>query len=193
MPPRDSSDTRSRLLQAGLQEFAARGIAGARVDHIAQIAGISKHGIYTYLGGKDGLFLAVLEACLLQPLAALPFDAADLAGFAGVLFDFYEERPDLARLAARCSIEPIPAHGRALLKDAFETCVQQLREAQLDGWVCTTADPRGLLLTLHALLLPSYSLPQSTRPATDPPDRRRQRRTATIKAVRRLTEFREHA
>jgi AcrR family transcriptional regulator len=43
------------------QEFTAKGLAGARIDTIAKRAGANKRMIYHYFGGKDGLYLAVLE------------------------------------------------------------------------------------------------------------------------------------
>jgi AcrR family transcriptional regulator len=47
---RDAEATRQRLLDAAAEEFAARGIAGARVDRIAQAARSNKAQIYHYFG-----------------------------------------------------------------------------------------------------------------------------------------------
>ena len=44
-----------------MEAFAARGLEGARVDDIAQRAGINKQLVYHYFGSKDGLYTAVLE------------------------------------------------------------------------------------------------------------------------------------
>lgn len=54
--------TRQRILDAALAEFAAKGLAGARVDEIAARAGANKRMIYAYFGAKEELWLAVLEA-----------------------------------------------------------------------------------------------------------------------------------
>jgi AcrR family transcriptional regulator len=59
---RDPERTRAAILDAATQEFTANGLNGARVDAIAQRAGVNKRMIYHYFGGKDGLYLAVLEA-----------------------------------------------------------------------------------------------------------------------------------
>ncbi|BCL80549.1 helix-turn-helix transcriptional regulator [Ktedonobacteria bacterium brp13] len=53
---RDIQETKKRLLNAATNEFARRGIAGARVDRIADLAGCSKALIYDYFGNKDQLF-----------------------------------------------------------------------------------------------------------------------------------------
>src|SRR6476620_3395601 len=58
---RDPVATRRKLLTAARREFAASGLAGARVDEIAARAGVNKQLVYHYFGDKDALYLAVLE------------------------------------------------------------------------------------------------------------------------------------
>jgi len=58
---RDPERTREAILGAAEAEFAAKGLSGARVDAIAARAGANKRMLYHYFGGKDGLYLAVLE------------------------------------------------------------------------------------------------------------------------------------
>ena len=48
--------SRRRILEAAAEEFAERGIAGARVDRIAASSGVNKSQMYSYFGSKDGLF-----------------------------------------------------------------------------------------------------------------------------------------
>ena len=63
MEPRSRDADRSQLaiLASARDEFSARGLAGARMDSIAERAGLNKRLIYYYFGSKDDLFLAVLE------------------------------------------------------------------------------------------------------------------------------------
>jgi TetR/AcrR family transcriptional regulator len=58
---RDSAATAAAILAAALNEFAASGFSGGRVDRIAERAGVNKGMIYHHYGSKEGLFLAVLE------------------------------------------------------------------------------------------------------------------------------------
>ena len=58
---RDPEGMRLRILEAAKQEFAAHGLAGARVDRIAVKAGANKRMLYYHVGKKDELYLAVLE------------------------------------------------------------------------------------------------------------------------------------
>ncbi|KQY46498.1 TetR/AcrR family transcriptional regulator [Cellulomonas sp. Root137] len=93
-----AADTPRRILDAAADEFAERGLAGARVDRIAERAGANKQRIYAYFGSKDQLFDAVIEDRIEQLLDAVPFDAADLPGYAVRILDFNLEHPSLVRL-----------------------------------------------------------------------------------------------
>ena len=58
---RDADRTQQAILRAAMAEFADKGLGGARIDAIAERAGVNKRLIYYYFDGKDPLFLAVLE------------------------------------------------------------------------------------------------------------------------------------
>jgi len=58
---RDPEGMRLRILKAAKEEFAAHGLAGARVDRIAAKAGANKRMLYYHVGKKDELYLTVLE------------------------------------------------------------------------------------------------------------------------------------
>jgi AcrR family transcriptional regulator len=92
-----------------LAEFSAYGIAGARVDRIAQTAGCNKDLIYIYFTNKDTLFATVLKTHLSRAYADLPFTPGDLPGFATSVFDFAVAHPDLMRLMAWRRGSALPA------------------------------------------------------------------------------------
>ncbi|MGO8932789.1 MAG: TetR/AcrR family transcriptional regulator [Terracidiphilus sp.] len=56
-----SAETRGRILDAALSEFAANGLAGARTEHIAVAAGVNKALLYYYFESKEKLYSAALE------------------------------------------------------------------------------------------------------------------------------------
>lgn len=90
--------TRQRILDAATEEFAARGIAGARVDRIAAASGMSKPMLYSHFGAKDRLFDAVFAEHVIANGDRVPFTADDLPGYAAALYDDYLADPALARL-----------------------------------------------------------------------------------------------
>src|ERR1700746_1177916 len=103
--PRDSVATRRRLLQAAREEFTARALAGARVDRISAAANANKAQIYHYFGDKDGLFDAVLESFTEEAVDAVPIDADNLPAYAGHLFDYHLDHPELLRLVTWARLE----------------------------------------------------------------------------------------
>jgi AcrR family transcriptional regulator len=58
---RDADRSQSTILAAARDEFAEHGLGGARVDRIAERAGLNKRLIYYYFADKETLFQAVLE------------------------------------------------------------------------------------------------------------------------------------
>ncbi|HET6154644.1 MAG TPA: TetR family transcriptional regulator [Marmoricola sp.] len=101
----DAAATRRRLLDAAYEEFAAHGLAGARVDQIAATASANKQAIYAYFGSKDDLFDAVLADRMSVLADAAPFTPDDLPGYAGALFDALNSSPEVLRLARWRSLE----------------------------------------------------------------------------------------
>jgi AcrR family transcriptional regulator len=148
---RDAEATRRRLLDAATQEFATYGIAGSRVDRIAAVARSNKAQIYHYFGSKDGLFDAVFDAMCRETVDAVPIDATDLPAYAGRLFDSYEERPWVQRLATWYRLER--AGSGTLLPVVLESNhakVRAIAQAQAAGTLTTRFSPTDLLgLVLH--------------------------------------------
>jgi len=54
-------ETKEKILNAARQEFAAFGLAGARVDRIAQNAAVNKAMIYYHFSSKENLYQAVID------------------------------------------------------------------------------------------------------------------------------------
>jgi AcrR family transcriptional regulator len=57
----DPERTKADILRVAEVEFGEKGLAGARIDEIAELTRTSKRMIYYYFGSKEGLYLAVLE------------------------------------------------------------------------------------------------------------------------------------
>jgi AcrR family transcriptional regulator len=56
--------TRERILRAAVNEFAAKGFSGGRIEAICASARVNIRMIYHHFGGKEGLYIAVLEETL---------------------------------------------------------------------------------------------------------------------------------
>src|SRR6516162_1722591 len=57
----DPEKTKRNILETATKEFAKHGYNGARIDAIAARTAATKRMIYYYFGGKEQLYIAVLE------------------------------------------------------------------------------------------------------------------------------------
>ncbi|MFD9307153.1 TetR family transcriptional regulator [Streptomyces sp. NPDC060048] len=185
---RDSSATKARLLDAAFSEFAAYGIAGARVDRIAEAAQANKRLIYVYYGNKEQLFDAVLRRALETGSESVPFDAEDLPGYAGAVFDHLVARPDLMRLVQWKQLEqPGSTDAEA---EAYRGKIAAVERAQEAGLIDPALDPADLLTLVMGLAGAWTGAVGGVAPggpgATWPPARLAHHRETVVESVRRL-------
>ncbi|MFY1676771.1 MULTISPECIES: TetR family transcriptional regulator [unclassified Streptomyces] len=160
---RDSSATKARLLDAAFDEFAEHGIAGARVDRIAEAAGANKRLIYVYFGNKEQLFDLILRRAMELGAEAVGFDATDLPGYAGALFDHLTERPALMRLVAWKQLErPGVTAAEAA---AYRRKAALVAEEQRAGRIAADIDPVDVLTLVLSLAQSWFGAPGG--PAAD--------------------------
>jgi AcrR family transcriptional regulator len=182
--------TKELLLAAATGEFAEHGLAGARIDRIAERAGANKRLLYVYFGDKDQLFDAVLERQIATLAEAVPLTPGDLGAFAGARFDHMLTHPQAARLAAWRSFgraEPTDAERRS-----YQAKVDAIAEAQRDGQVydgLPAVDLFAIVLRMTESWLsapPALMAVAGPQPLSDA--RLKQHRAALVEAVRRISE-----
>jgi len=66
-----------QILEAALDVFGERGLAGARLDDIARRAGVSKGTIYLYFPNKEELFREVVRAIVVDRLRQAAAEAGE--------------------------------------------------------------------------------------------------------------------
>lgn len=133
---RDPAKTRARILKAAVAEFSAKGFSGARTEAIARRAKSNIRMLYHYFGGKDALYVCVLEEVLLRLRSAemqLDFEAMEPLDGIVRMFDFIDthfgSRPELGRLLAFENMN----HARHLQRsDAIRESASPVREL-IDG------------------------------------------------------------
>lgn len=156
---RDAAASRAALLAAALDEFAAKGFAGARVQDIADRAGLNKQLISYYFDGKEGLY---------EGLAGLWRQREAVFADPGVAFDELAARylrealsdPRLIRLLI----------WRGLSGDTAEPgesdLTHGLRRRQQDGQIAADLDPRAVLVALLGMVTVPIAMPQRVRQIT---------------------------
>jgi TetR/AcrR family transcriptional regulator len=85
---RQPDASRKAILKAALAEFSQQGLAGARVDAIAEAAGVNKALLYYYFHDKEGLYAATLDG-FFAPLHQRIMAICDQPGSAGERFLTY--------------------------------------------------------------------------------------------------------
>jgi AcrR family transcriptional regulator len=178
---------RARLLDAAFAEFAQHGLAGARVDRIAEAAQANKGLIYVYYGNKEQLFDTVLTQRVGALFDAVPFTTADLPGFAGALFDHLLASPKLLRLNAWRQLErgDPPTVGI----DWGRKTIEAISQAQQRGVITTELEPADLLTLMLGMVTSWFRVSSLRNWATEDsgsPQRLQQHRAALTTAVRRL-------
>ena len=154
----DADRSRRLLLDAALDEFAAKGYAGARVADIASRAGVNKQLINYYFGGKEGLYLAIGERWLEREAEindpALPFEEIMIRYLDNVLDD-----PRGARLNAwrglTEDLDAVPAGDREDLSD--------LERRQAAGELAADLDPAVVMLAMMAMVAAPVTMPLAVR------------------------------
>lgn len=104
---RDPERTRADVLAVATEVFADSGYSGARIDEIARRTRTTKRMIYYYFGGKEQLYLAVLEEAYRgireaeQSLQVQELEPAEaLRRLAELTYDHHLEHSDFIRLVA---------------------------------------------------------------------------------------------
>jgi AcrR family transcriptional regulator len=157
---RDAARTQKEILDVATSEFADRGFAGARVDEIAARTRTTKRMIYYYFGGKEQLYVAVLErayAGAREAERAVDVDhldpAAAMRRLVELTFDHHESHPDFIRLVSIENIHRAEHMAKSerlanLNFPAIERIERILERGRADGTFRRDADP----VDLHAMI-----------------------------------------
>ena len=152
--------TRQRILEAALAEFSAKGLAGARVDEIAERAGANKRMLYAHFGSKEELWLVVLEGAYAAKRAEeRAVEVADLPPLEAmrrlVQFNlrYTAAHPEFVALLNQENVHRA-AHLRrspqvpALYSPLLETLRQVLARGEAEGAFRRGVDPMQLYITI---------------------------------------------
>lgn len=145
-------ETRRRVLDAAMAEFAQHGVDGARINRIAERARASKERIYAWFGDKDALFDTVMEVGLEELARAVPI-TADLVDYTVRLHDTFAARPDLQRIAAWAWLHERGHAERVSEKRVagYRHKIEVIRDAQRAGLADPGWPPHHLLAALIAV------------------------------------------
>src|SRR5262245_30350521 len=159
----DPEGTKRNIIEVATEEFASKGFSGARVDDIAARTKTSKRMIYYYFGGKQGLYIAVLEEAYrkirgveatLDLAQKTPTEA--LRTLVAFTFDYYVAHPEFVRLVMNENIlSGVYLSRSKAIQRLNVTVIDALRDllarGQRDGTFRRDLDPIEVHMTISAL------------------------------------------
>jgi len=161
----DPDGTKRNIIDVATEEFSAKGFSGARVDKIAARTKTSKRMIYYYFGGKEGLYIAVLEAAyrsIRSIEAALDLEKqtpeAALRALISFTFDYQNAHPEFVRLVMNENIlnGAYLSRSKAIQRlnvTAIDTLRDLLVRGQRQGVFRHDVDPVDVHMSISALCI----------------------------------------
>ncbi len=160
---RDPEATRAAILAAATDEFTEFGLGGARVDRIAERAGINKRMLYYYFGQKEALFLAVLERAYErirseeQKLSLTEVDPVEaIRRLIAFTWTYYLENPSFPVLLNSENLHRArhlkrSSRVRTMHSPFVATIAEVLERGARDGLFRTGVDPIQLYISIAGL------------------------------------------
>ena len=161
--PKAPAANRARIVRAAIDEFAARGFKGASMDAIAARTATTRALINYHFGGKEKIYLAVLEhvyAEIRQAEGSLDLDHLDpptaIRRIVEFTFTYYLEHEGFVRLV----VAENQARGRhfrkskamrSLNRPIIDRLARVIARGQADGTFRADADPVQVHMTIAAL------------------------------------------
>jgi AcrR family transcriptional regulator len=160
---RDADRSQGLILAAARDEFAEHGLGGARVDRIAERAGLNKRLIYYYFEDKDKLFQAVLEQAYRDireeemKLHLLDLDApVAVRRLIEFTWDYYLRHPEFLTLLNSANLHRArhlaqSRRARELNSPVIETLATVLERGRREGTFRGGVDPVQLYVSIAGM------------------------------------------
>jgi AcrR family transcriptional regulator len=160
---RDADRSQATILAAARDEFAEHGLGGARMDRIAERAGLNKRLIYYYFEDKEQLFRAVLEQAYLnireeeRKLHLLDLKPADaVRRLVEFTWDYYLAHPEFLTLLNSANLHRArhleeSKRAREMNSPLIEMLAEILERGRKDGSFRGGVDPLQLYVSIAGL------------------------------------------
>lgn len=173
---RDGARTRRLILEAAFEEFTAKGLAGARMESVAERAGVNVRAIYQHFDSKDGLYEAVFgdsfsgkHSGVLEAIAGVLADPSTADTLLPAFHEFLAGNPAFSRLmvwdalmaSSDDSTHQIVAPD--VRRDLYAQEIELLRNAQRADGIWTGMDADLLLVAFMGMAI----YPHVTAPLTE--------------------------
>lgn len=164
-PSRKScTDTRQKLMQAAMRQFAHCGYTGASVQEIVDAARVTKPVLYYHFGSKEGLFSALIEWAAderwrrTQEAAARGKTLAEkYSEILAATFEFVRQNRELTRLAmgtAFAAKGEVPNQGQCMTKgrQVFDMMMNLAETARREGALKREFSAQELTMGIYGVM-----------------------------------------
>ncbi|MDB5897976.1 MAG: transcriptional regulator, TetR family-like protein [Ramlibacter sp.] len=160
---RDADRSQSTILAAARDEFAEFGLGGARMDRIAERAGLNKRLIYYYFDDKEKLFQSVLEQAYrdireqeMQLRLTELEPATAVRRLVEFTWDYYLAHPEFLTLLNSANLHRArhlaeSKRARELNSPVIETLATVLERGRREGTFRGGVDPVQLYVSIAGL------------------------------------------
>jgi AcrR family transcriptional regulator len=165
---RDADRTKTRIFDAAVAEFAAKGFDGARIDKIAERSGVNKRMIYIYWGDKEDLYREILRRKVMAMHEIFTADWSTAGENLVRYFNGTGREIELLRFVqweALGDLRP-PLTAEQERREAFGLNTAALQQDQERGKLSADIPADYLMLLFMALACYPMAFPQNTRLVT---------------------------
>ena len=160
--PKKEVSSQEAILKAAIEEFAERGVDGARIEAVARQANFNKSLIYRYFTDKQGLFEAALQNKLQErsdTVEKIPIDITEILQY------YFEENLRDQNYVRVLLNEAQQNEGAPLIdepwrREYYQNHINRLKKSQEAGIVSDEFDPVCLMLIFTDLVFFPATLPQ---------------------------------
>jgi TetR/AcrR family transcriptional regulator len=159
---------KQRILDVALEEFAEKGLYGARINYIAEKSGVNKRNIYEYFDSKDGLYSAVLtivyERLAKWEQAVISQDASyeqSIKNIIKMYFDFFYDNPSFVKIVMWENLNNAKYIGESkaisLKENALSFVKKVLIRGKADGVFKESVDVDEVVMSINMFTFSYFS------------------------------------
>lgn len=168
MKERNPEKSKLAILTAAEDEFAQKGLFGARVDEIAKSANINKRMLYAYFGDKQTLYKEVLKNVYLKmedvesKLVSKNLSGTDLIkNIISTYFDFLFNNPNFVNILMWENLNKghylKQLESSAVERKTIQYFISTIEQGKNDGIFCKNVDSNQIVLSMITTCFANFS------------------------------------
>ena len=168
MKERNPEKSKLAILTAAEDEFAQKGLFGARVDEIAKSANINKRMLYAYFGDKETLYKEVLKNVYLKmedvesKLVSKNLSGTDLIkNIISTYFDFLFNNPNFVNILMWENLNKghylKQLEASTIERKTIQYFINAIEQGKNDGIFCKEVDSKQIVLSMITTCFANFS------------------------------------